>query len=186
MSELDATIRNNTIFPSLVFKDAAIAIEYYKKLFGAVETYKRLVYEGKIVHAEITIGSSTIMLSDEMHGMKAPNPESQDMPVTLYMYADNVDEVFDRATKLVNGLTITIQYMPETQFYGDRIAAFIDPFGYKWTIATHVKDVSREDAEKHLPEMMAHAKQEMSGGGDKYMLKYYKYKEKYLRLKNIL
>jgi PhnB protein len=129
----------HTVTPYLICKDAASALEFYKKAFGATELMKMAGPGGKIGHAEIRIGNSIIMLADEYPDMGARSPRSLGgSPVGIMLYVEDVDTVFNRAL-LVGGTSIrTIK----DQFYGDRSGTVADPSGHQWTIATHKEDLS--------------------------------------------
>ena len=149
-----------TVNPSLMFEDSKKAIDFYKKVFDAEERYL-LEYNNRVVHGEIKIGNSVVMMADEIPGMSMGMKSAKDisgLPVTLYVYVKNVDETFAKAIKL-GAKEI---YPLKTQFYGDRVGAITDPFGYNWTIATHVKNVSQEEIQKNLPIAMKEMSQSMS------------------------
>jgi PhnB protein len=139
-----------SLTPYLVCKDAAQAIEFYKKAFGAVETVRMDGPGGRIMHAEVKIGNSILMLADE-------NPERGHVsPATLggttgsvMLYADNVDATYKSA--LAAGAKSTSE--PTDMFWGDRMATLTDPFGHNWAIATHTEDVSEEEMGKRMAAM---------------------------------
>jgi len=130
------------VIPHLVCAGAADAIEFYKKAFGAVEMMRMPGEDGKLVHAGIRIGEASIMLVDEMPAWGALSPKSLNgTPVTSHLYVDDVDAFVERAVKA--GATIT---MPVADmFWGDRYGVIQDPFGHKWSIATHLRDMSMEE-----------------------------------------
>ena len=144
----------NTIVPYLLVRNAAAAMDYYKKAFGAVEVGRYVQGDGRIGHADMTIGDSHFMLADEFPERGYVGPQSLGgTPFGMCLYVDNVDELFKRA--IAGGGKIERDVAD--QFYGDRTGTLIDPFGHKWTISTHVEDVSEE-------EMMRRAKaQEKTG-----------------------
>ena len=167
--------RTNRVIPSLVIDNASEAIEWYKKALGATVTHISK-YNGQVAHAEITIENTTLMISDEMYGMKSAKTIG-DTPVTFYVYTKNVDEVVNKAT--TSGAKI--MYPVEDQFYGDRTGSVIDPYGFKWTIATHIKDVQANEMQQGLEKMMSEVDPNQKGGKrDIYYKKYMKYKMKYL------
>jgi PhnB protein len=139
----------NTITPYLVVSDGAKAIEFYKKAFGATERFRMGRPDGKIGHAELQFGDSVLMLSDECLEMGAKAPQGGGLPVTLYLYMDNVDAVVDRAVSA----GATLKRAVATQFYGDRSGGVEDPFGHTWYVATHVEDVSPDELQKRMAAM---------------------------------
>ncbi len=135
----------HTATPYLIVNDAAQAIEFYKEAFGATELLRMAKPDGKIGHAEIRIGDSTIMLADEFPEMGARSPQSfGGSPVSIFLYVENVDAVF--AQTVAAGAVV--QRPVADQFYGDRMGGVKDPFGHAWYIATHVEDVSPEEMRK--------------------------------------
>jgi len=135
----------HTLTPYLTVRNAAAALDFYKRAFGADETFRVGSPDGKIGHAEIRIGNSAIMLSDEFPEMGAQSPESiGGSPVMLHLYVENVDALVDRAVKAGGKLERPVA----DQFYGDRGGMITDPFGHKWWIATHVEDVPPEELER--------------------------------------
>jgi PhnB protein len=135
----------HNVTPYLIVNDAAAAIEFYKKAFGATELMRMPKPNGKIGHAEIRIGDSPIMLADEAPEMGARSPRTfGGSPVSIFLYVDDVDTTFARA---VDG-GAKVQRPLADQFYGDRTGGVEDPFGHVWYIATHVEDVSPEEMKK--------------------------------------
>jgi PhnB protein len=131
--------------PSLIVSDAAKAIEFYKKAFGAEERMMMPGPGGKIIHAEIKIGDSIIFLSDEIPGMGGKSPQSTGAYTGgMYLYVPNVDEVFARAVAAGGKPNGGVNDM----FWGDRLGHFVDPFGHAWTVATHVADLTEQEMEK--------------------------------------
>lgn len=138
----------HTLTPYLIAKDAAGAIDFYKKAFGAVELSRMADPSGTVRHAEIKIGNSPFMLTDE-------NPDYPEWkgplsrggtPVHLYLYVEDADAVFAQA--LEAGAK---ELMPmKDQFYGDRSGGVTDPFGHIWYIATHKEDVTPEEMENRM------------------------------------
>ena len=140
----------HTATPYLIIKGAAEAIEFYKRAFNATELMRVPRPNGVLMHAEIKIGDSIIMLADEFPQMDALSPTTiGGSPVGLMLYLANVDEVFARAIAAGAKELRPVQ----NQFYGDRSGTVTDPFGHKWTIATHVEDVSHEDIERRMAAM---------------------------------
>lgn len=140
----------HTITPYLSVKGAAAALEFYKKAFGAEELYRMPGPDGKVAHAEVQLGNSRIMLADEFPEMGSKSPVSLGgSPVGLMLYVDDVDAVAKRAISA----GAKVERAVENQFYGDRSGTFVDPFGHKWTIATHVEDVTPEEMERRMKAM---------------------------------
>ena len=144
----------HSVTPYLIMKDAEKAIEFYTKAFGAKEIGRITMAGGKIGHAEIQIGNSRLMIADEFPewGNKGPVTLGG-TPVGLCIYVENVDEVFRRAIE-AGGKTDQNMEVKD-QFYGDRTGTLIDPFGHKWTIATHIEDVSFEEMQRRSDAMFA-------------------------------
>ncbi len=137
----------HSVTPYLIIKGAAEAIEYYKKSFGATELFRMPAPDGKIGHAEIKIGDSPIMLSDEHPDLGHVGPQTLGgTPVGIMIYVDDVDTMFKKA---ISGGGQEIKPLQD-QFYGDRSGTLKDPFGHLWTVATHVEDVAPEEMEKRM------------------------------------
>ena len=117
----------HTVTPQLSVDDAAQTIEWYKKAFGAQEVGRHLGPDGKIMHAEITIGDSRIMVNDVMQGMKGPRAYGGS-PASLWLYLEDCDALFNRAV----GAGANVQVPLGHQFWGDRGGAVADPAGYTW------------------------------------------------------
>jgi len=131
--------------PYLTVKNAAAAIEFYKKAFGATELFRLGSPDGKIGHAEIKIGEAVIMLSDEYPARNVLGPETLGgSPVTIHLYVEDVGAV---AKNAVDAGAVSERPVAD-QFYGDRGGKIIDPFGHRWWIATHIEDVSPEEMKK--------------------------------------
>lgn len=140
--------------PYLCIKDAAAALEFYKRAFGATETMRMAGPDGKVMHAEIAIGEALVMLADEFPEMGFRSPASiGGTPVTLYVYVDDVDAFVARAK--AEGATVTQPV--ETKFYGDRTGQLQDPFGHVWGFATHVEDVPEEEIRRRFQAFLAGA-----------------------------
>ncbi|MCI0451933.1 MAG: VOC family protein [Candidatus Latescibacteria bacterium] len=135
-----------TVTPYLVMKGAAGALDFYKKAFGAEERL-RLDSKGMIMHAEIVIGKSVVMLADEFPDMGYVGPQALGgTPVSLMIYVENVDDVFARA--IAAGAK---EKRPvNNEFYGDRVGTLVDPYGHVWSIATHVEDVAPDEMERRF------------------------------------
>lgn len=135
----------HSVQPYLILKNAAAAIDFYTKAFGAKERM-RMEKDGRIGHAELEIGDSVLMMADEHPEIDARSPEHYGgSPVSLMIYVKDCDAVYKKA--LAAGATSDRE--PADQFYGDRMAGVKDPFGYRWHIATHIKDVSVEEMKQH-------------------------------------
>jgi len=142
----------HTLTPFLTVRDAARAIEFYKQAFGAKERGVMKGPDGTIMHAELQIGDSIIMLADEFPEFGSLSPQSiGGSPMGLHIYIDNVDSAFDRAVKA--GAQVEMPVMD--QFWGDRYGKLKDPFGHKWSIATHVKDLSMDEMKRGMDEAMS-------------------------------
>jgi PhnB protein len=141
----------HSVTPYLVVKGASSAIEFYKSAFGATELMRFADPSGRIGHAELKLGDSTIMLADENPPMGAVSPQSVGgTPVGLLLYVEDVDAVADRAV----GAGATVIRPVQDQFYGDRSGTFADPFGHKWTISTHKEDISAEEMHRRAEAFM--------------------------------
>jgi uncharacterized glyoxalase superfamily protein PhnB len=140
----------HSVTPGLAVRDAAQAIEFYKKALGAKEKARMPGPDGKIMHAELVIGDSHIMLGEENAQMNNLSPLSLNgSPVGLYVYVKNSDKVFDQAVSA--GATVA---MPMADmFWGDRAGMVTDPFGHKWWIATHKRNPSPKEMSKAMEEM---------------------------------
>ena len=143
----------HSVTPYMVLRNASAAIEFYKRAFGAEEVVRMPGPDGKVMHAEIKIGDSFIMLGDEMEGMgTAKSPQSLGATsVSLHVYVENVDKSIERAVAAGAKLQ-----MPATDmFWGDRFGKVADPFGHEWSFATHIEDVSPEEMTRRGQEMFA-------------------------------
>lgn len=138
------------VCPYLSVDGAAAAIDFYTEVFGAKERGRLPAPENKIGHAELELGDSLIMLADEFPEMGIRSPKAiGGSPVTINVYVEDVDSVFEKAT----AAGATPLRKPEDQFYGDRSGQFEDPFGHRWSISTHIEDVSPEEMAKRAAEM---------------------------------
>jgi len=149
----------HTLTPTLTCRDAARAIEFYKQAFGA-EARGDVAKgpDGKVMHAELKIGDSVIMLSDEYPEFGVLSPQSiGGSGMGLHIYLDGVDAAFDRAVKA--GAQVEMPVMD--QFWGDRYGKLKDPFGHKWSVATRVKDLSEDEMRQGMDEAFAKAEQKM-------------------------
>ena len=142
----------DTATPYLAVDDAAEAIEYYKKAFGAKERVRMDAPGDKIGHAELKIGDLLVMLSDPFpQASTRPPKELGGTTVSVFMYVENVDAVVQQAVDA--GATITMEVAD--QFWGDRMGTLTDPFGHVWSIATHVEDVPPEEMAERAKAAMA-------------------------------
>jgi len=133
------------VTPYLIVKGAARAIDFYRQAFGAAEAVRMAMPDGKVGHAEMTIGDSRIMLADEFPERDIRGPEAYGgSPVMIHLYVEDVDAVAKQAVALgAKELTPVAD-----QFYGDRSGTFLDPFGHHWHISTHKEDVPEEELRK--------------------------------------
>lgn len=145
----------HSVTPYLIVDDAAGAIEFYKKAFGAEEKY-RLPMGDRIGHAEIKIGDSFVMLADEFPDMGHLSPKSRGGATSsIVLYVNDVDTAFPKAIEA--GAT---QDRPiEDQFWGDRMGSLTDPFGHKWSLATHTEDVPESELDARFQEWQSKQKQ---------------------------
>jgi uncharacterized glyoxalase superfamily protein PhnB len=140
-----------TVTPHLTIRGAAEAIEFYKKAFGARELRRSASPDGKLMHAEIQIGDSRIFLNDEFPEMGASSPLAlKGTPVTMHMFVEDCDGVFDQAIKA--GATVAMPLAD--QFWGDRYGLLVDPFGHRWSVASHLKDMTPEQMRAAAEEAM--------------------------------
>ena len=148
----------HTLTAHIVVKDASKAIEFYQRAFGAKShggIFK--TPDGKVMHAELEIGDSRLMLADEFPGMgSGKSPQTLGgTTTTLNIYVEDVDRLFNQA--VAAGATVTMPLA--NQFWGDRYGIVTDPFGHKWSIATHVKDMSPDEMQRAQDEAMANMPQ---------------------------
>jgi PhnB protein len=135
----------STLTTYLAVDDAAVAIDYYKRAFGAEERVRMHGPDGKVGHAELQIGDSKLMLSDPMpQSSTKPPKEIGGTSASSFMYVENVDAVFEQA--IDEGATVTMEL--EDQFWGDRFGTITDPFGHVWSIASHIEDLTPEEIEE--------------------------------------
>jgi PhnB protein len=140
------------VTPYLSVDGASAAVEFYTSVFGATERMRMPGPNDTIGHAELQLGDSLIMLADEAPDIGFRSPKALGgSPVTISVYVDDVDAVFERAV----AAGATPLRPVETQFYGDRSGQFEDPFGHRWSVATHVEDVSPEEMARRAQEAMA-------------------------------
>ena len=143
---------HHTVTPHLIVNKASEAIDFYKKAFGATEVSRFAGPDGKIMHAEVQIGDSRVMLGDEMPEMGARGPKAiGGTPVGLFLYLNDVDRFWKQATgagaKQVEPLI--------NQFWGDRSGCVEDPYGHRWWLSQHIEDLSDEELGKRAKEAFA-------------------------------
>ena len=132
----------HSLTPHLVCRDAAAAIDFYGRAFGAIERFRLPAPNGKIVHACVQIGDSQLFLVDEMPEHGAHGPQTlKGTPVTIHLQVEDADAAFARAMRAGAMVTMPLADM----FWGDRYGQVVDPFGHHWSIATHLREVSREE-----------------------------------------
>jgi PhnB protein len=144
---------HHTVTPHLIMNDAAKALEWYKKALGAAEVARAPGPDGRIMHAEIRIGDSLIMLNDEMGGAKSAKAFGGS-PVSLWVYVEDCDALVNRA--VAAGATVPPGPMGTVadQFWGDRSGTIIDPEGFTWTIATRKEDLTTEEIYQRMDAFM--------------------------------
>jgi PhnB protein len=144
----------HTVTPYLAVEDAAAAIDYYKKVFGATERVRMDTPDGKIGHAELEIGDSLVMLADAVPQFSTRAPtEVGATTASIFLYVEDVDAVVKGAVDA--GATVLMEVAD--QFWGDRFGTVQDPFGHQWSVATHVEDVPPEEIEERARAAMAAA-----------------------------
>ena len=138
----------HTVTSYLMVDDAARALDFYRDAFGAQELF-RLPMGDKIGHAEIMIGDTHLMLADEFPDMGALGPNSRGGPTASFMiYVADADAAYDKAVKAGAKADRPLK----NEFWGDRIGTVIDPFGHKWSLATHVEEVAPEEMQRRMQE----------------------------------
>jgi PhnB protein len=142
------------VTPYLFVRAAASAIDFYSTVFGAIEIVRMAGADGRIMHAELKIGDSIVMLADEnpRNGVMSPQTIGG-YSVGLHLYVENVDAVIQKAVE--NGARPL--HPVKDQFYGDRSGSLLDPFGHMWSVATHIEDVSPEEMKKRMTAAMGQA-----------------------------
>jgi PhnB protein len=154
----------HTVTPYLTVREAAKAIEFYKRAFGAQERYRLPMQDGKIGHAELQIGNSIVMLADEFPEFGNQSPQALNgSPVGFAIYVEDADKAFKRAIDA----GATVKEPVGDKFYGERSGTVTDPYGHKWTLMTHIEDVSPEEMKKRMDEFMAKMGSEGSGSAKK-------------------
>ena len=139
------------VTPYLVLDGASDAIDFYTEVLGFSERMRMPGPDGRIGHAELRLGDSVLMLADENPEMGARGPRSVGgTPVTIFVYVDDVDGVFERAVQAGAKQLEAV----EDRFYGDRSGQLEDPFGHRWSLATHIEDVAPEEMSRRAAEVM--------------------------------
>lgn len=146
MNEIEKIPKDyHSITPVLIVKNGDEAIEFYKNGFGVEERCRMKAPDGRVAHAELKLGDSVFMLSDEYPEMKCHSPKTiGGSPVSMYVYVDDVDSIFNKAISAGAKVLDPVK----DQFWGDRHGRLEDPFGHLWSIATHKKDLSEEEMKK--------------------------------------
>jgi PhnB protein len=143
----------HTITPHLAVRDAARAIDFYRKAFGAEVKGIHRTPDGKVMHAELRVGDSTILMADEFPGMgSCKSPQTLGgTSVTLNLYTENVDQLFNQAVAAGAAVVMPLA----NQFWGDRYGQVKDPFGHCWALGQHVEDIASEEMERRGREIFA-------------------------------
>lgn len=147
----------HSVTPYLTVTDAARALEFYKRAFGAQETMRMAGPDGKVGHAEIKIGDSMIMIADEMPGMGNKSPQTLNgTSAGVFLYVENADKMFNQAV----GAGAHVEAPLADMYWGDRYGRLKDPFGHSWSVATHKEDVAPAELSKRMQEEMAKRSQQ--------------------------
>jgi len=141
-----------TVTPQLTLDNAAQAIDWYKKGLGAEELSRSVGPDGKIMHAEIKIGNSRVMVNDAVMGAKGPKAIGGS-PASLWLYVDDCDALFNKAVAAGAKAAMPI----DNQFWGDRMGMVVDPQGYQWAIATHKEDLSKQEMDQRAADFFKKA-----------------------------
>ncbi len=142
----------HTVTPQLTLDNCAQAIDWYKKALNAEEVARAVGPDGKIMHAELRIGDSRIMMNDAMMGGKGPKALGGS-PASLWVYVEDCDTLFNRAVAAGGQVNGPMGQLAD-QFWGDRSGTFLDPHGYRWTIATHKEDLTPDEVQQRQAEFM--------------------------------
>jgi len=143
----------HTVTPQLILDNAAEAIDWYRKGLGAEELGRAVGPDGKILHAELRIGTSRIMVNDAMMGAKGPKAMGGS-PISLWIYVEDADSLFNRAVAAGGRVPPGPMGAMADQFWGDRCGTFIDPAGHRWTIATRKEDLTPQEMKQRQDEFM--------------------------------
>ena len=144
---------HHTVTPHLVLDNAVGALDWYKKALGAEEVSRAMGPDGKIMHASIRIGTSLIMLNDEMGGAKSAKAIGAS-PVSLWLYVDDCDTLFNRAVAAGGKVAPGPMGQMADKFWGDRTGTITDPHGFQWTIATHKEDLTPQEMKQRQDAFM--------------------------------
>jgi PhnB protein len=136
----------HTVTPQLTLDNAAEAIDWYRRALGAEETGRAVGPDGKVIHAELRVGDSRIMVNDAMMGVQGPLALGGS-PAALWIYVEDCDALFNRAVAAGARVLPGMGVMAD-QFWGDRTGTFTDPHGYRWTIATHKEDLTPQELDQ--------------------------------------
>ncbi len=140
----------HSLTPHLVCAGAADAIEFYKRAFNAVETARLPSPSGRLMHASVRIGDSTLMLVDEFPDMGSFGPKAlKGSPVTIHLFVEDVDATIAQAV----AAGATLKMPAQDMFWGDRYGQLVDPFGHQWSVATHIQDLSPEQISAGMAKM---------------------------------
>ena len=139
----------HAITPNLTVERGLEALDYYQRAFGA-QVVRKLVLDGKLMHSELRIGDSLFSVAEAFPGSVAPDPDAP-VPASLLLYTPDVDAAYARAIEA--GATAVNE--PSDQFHGDRAGSLRDPFGHRWMLATHTEDMSDEEMQRRMEEVMA-------------------------------
>jgi uncharacterized glyoxalase superfamily protein PhnB len=143
----------HTVTPQLTLDDAAQAIDWYKKAFGAQEGTRALGPDGKVMHTELRIGNSKFMLNDAIMGSRGPKAIGGS-PVSFWIYTEDADALFNRALTAGGSRAQGPMGQMSDQFWGDRCGSIVDPHGYTWTIATRKEDLTPDEIQRRQQEWM--------------------------------
>jgi PhnB protein len=149
----------HSVTPQLTLDNAAQAIEWYKKALDAKELGRAVGPDGKIMHAELRIGDSPVMVNDAMMGGKGPKAMGGS-PMSLWIYVADADSLFNRAVAAGGQVAPGPMGSMGDQFWGDRCGTFTDPHGYRWTIATHKEDLTPQELQQRQDEWMKQSAQQ--------------------------
>lgn len=139
----------HSLTPYITCRDAAAAIDFYKNVLGATELVRMPGPDGRVMHAELQIGDSRLMLNDECPGMAAAPSPTAVPSSSVFLYTEDVDALVERAVQAGARVDMPLSNM----FWGDRFGKFTDPFGHQWGVATHVEEVAPEEMQRRSEEM---------------------------------